>query len=766
MWKASYVLILLSGVIAMTQVLRAQELRIPESASLSSPTVARQFHYQGCLTKPDGTPQPDGTYQMKFEIIDQTTSPGSVVFSEAASITTKKGLFEHAIGSVDTVGNRLNPAIFQRRVALRLTVNGETLQPLIPIYSVPIAMHALYADSLRQPLPAGPAGPKGVDGINCWDLDGDGVKDANEDKNTDGKWDAADCIGPQGPAGPRGPAGPPGGAGGKDTVSIVRTDSLVVLTISEHYGPEYYIYDDPITGKKDTTRIYGGQIWIGDGKGGVAVSFDQRQSIHNIPELYIYTDPQTGKSDTSKIHGGQILIGDGRGGTTVLFDQEKSVHNVPEFYIYTDPASGKKDTTLIHGGALSTTAFSVLDAKGNVKVAFSENESYHEVPETYVHINPTTGKRDTTVIDGGSVTGRNIGVVDGSGNLKVTFDENKSVHRVPEYYIRTDPSTGKADTTILNGSQIIGSRMFIRDDLGRVVGQITPTGMGTFTPGSPIVLGFITQGGTGDFHGLVVRDSAGNATTFHDRRGHSFHYRPETFYGGVTVPLENGNIMRLDPLEGLSIKTPTGGFVGHLNPQGSFYFIGTKNNIVPTASYGTRQMYAVEAPDVRYSDYGSAQLVDGEAEVRLDPMFLETVTIDEEHPMIVTLTPSGDCRGLYVARKGTDRFLVRELSGGRSSIEFDWQIVVKRRGYENARMESYQRAATREEMQSQQKSSIEAQQIPAPEATDSSSLPTLPDATPDRRVRGSSDGPARRRPVPASSGTERGKQTLPERSPR
>jgi len=33
----------------------------------------------------------------------------------------------------------------------------------------------------------------GEDGLNCWDLDGDGVKDADEDTNDDGNWDALDC---------------------------------------------------------------------------------------------------------------------------------------------------------------------------------------------------------------------------------------------------------------------------------------------------------------------------------------------------------------------------------------------------------------------------------------------------------------------------------------------------------------------------------------------------------------------------------------------
>ncbi len=53
-------------------------------------------------------------------------------------------------------------------------------------------------------------GPKGDPGTACWDLDGDGIKDAAEDINLDSKWDAADCRGAQGATGASGAQGPQG----------------------------------------------------------------------------------------------------------------------------------------------------------------------------------------------------------------------------------------------------------------------------------------------------------------------------------------------------------------------------------------------------------------------------------------------------------------------------------------------------------------------------------------------------------------------------
>jgi hypothetical protein len=54
-----------------------------------------------------------------------------------------------------------------------------------------------------QPIP-------GIDGIQCWDLNGDGIGDANEDSNNDGAVNALDCRGDPGPSGSDGDPGPPG----------------------------------------------------------------------------------------------------------------------------------------------------------------------------------------------------------------------------------------------------------------------------------------------------------------------------------------------------------------------------------------------------------------------------------------------------------------------------------------------------------------------------------------------------------------------------
>jgi hypothetical protein len=88
-------------------------------------------------------------------------------------------------------------------------------------------------------------GPQGNPGLACWDLNGDGLQDANEDINLDTLWDAADCkgaqgaqgeqgiagldgqIGPQGPAGADGAVGPAGPQGPASLAALEGTECTV-----------------------------------------------------------------------------------------------------------------------------------------------------------------------------------------------------------------------------------------------------------------------------------------------------------------------------------------------------------------------------------------------------------------------------------------------------------------------------------------------------------------------------------------------------------
>jgi hypothetical protein len=112
---------------------------------------------------------------------------------------------------------------------------------------------------------------------------------------------------------------------------------------------------------------------------------------------------------------------------------------------------------------------------------------------------------------------------------------------------------------------------------------------------------------------------------------------------------------------------------------------GSKSAAVPVAGGREVALYAVEAPENWFEDYGSGKLDSGVATITLDPLFLQTVNAEVEYH--VFLTPGGDCNGLYVAQKTPTSFEVRELGKGTSDVAFDYRVIVRRKGYEKLRME-------------------------------------------------------------------------------
>ena len=120
--------------------------------------------------------------------------------------------------------------------------------------------------------------------------------------------------------------------------------------------------------------------------------------------------------------------------------------------------------------------------------------------------------------------------------------------------------------------------------------------------------------------------------------------------------------------------------------HGNAYVSGSKPAVVPT-SQGNRLLYCIESPEVWFEDTGEGQLAGGLAHIDLDALFLETVTIDDQHPMRVFVQLNDDCNGVYVQRQATG-FQVMELGGGNSSAHFTYRVMAKRKGFENARLEA------------------------------------------------------------------------------
>jgi hypothetical protein len=109
---------------------------------------------------------------------------------------------------------------------------------------------------------------------------------------------------------------------------------------------------------------------------------------------------------------------------------------------------------------------------------------------------------------------------------------------------------------------------------------------------------------------------------------------------------------------------------------------GTKNAVVATSD-GSRLLYAEEATEVWFSDYGFGQLIDGVAVISINPTFAQTVNLSE--PYHVFLEEFGDA-DVYIADRTPEKFVVR-VGRGDPDVQFGYRIVAKRLGYEGARLE-------------------------------------------------------------------------------
>jgi hypothetical protein len=83
--------------------------------------------------------------------------------------------------------------------------------------------------------------------------------------------------------------------------------------------------------------------------------------------------------------------------------------------------------------------------------------------------------------------------------------------------------------------------------------------------------------------------------------------------------------------------------------------------------------YGMSSAVPTIEDNGEARLLGGAVSVPLDPAFANA--IDPQQGYIVQITPEGDTRGLYVASRTPNAFVVRETMGGRASISFAYRIV-------------------------------------------------------------------------------------------
>ena len=121
---------------------------------------------------------------------------------------------------------------------------------------------------------------------------------------------------------------------------------------------------------------------------------------------------------------------------------------------------------------------------------------------------------------------------------------------------------------------------------------------------------------------------------------------------------------------------PAAQLVGDVIVNGNLIVTGWKAAAIPQRDGARRLLHALESPDPRFEDFGRARLRRGRARVRLDPAFASAIQTSDYH---VFLTAEGECEALFVARRTSHGFEVRDRGGGRSGARFSYRVVGKRR---------------------------------------------------------------------------------------
>ena len=129
---------------------------------------------------------------------------------------------------------------------------------------------------------------------------------------------------------------------------------------------------------------------------------------------------------------------------------------------------------------------------------------------------------------------------------------------------------------------------------------------------------------------------------------------------------------------------------GNLTVNGDFVVFGTKSAAAKHRDGSHRLMYCMESPESLFEDFGEARLAGGAAEVTLDADFAAIADTRSYH---VFLTPYGDCNGLFVVRRSRSGFRVRELGRGKSSIDFGYRVVARRKDVATKRFARVERPA-------------------------------------------------------------------------
>jgi hypothetical protein len=115
--------------------------------------------------------------------------------------------------------------------------------------------------------------------------------------------------------------------------------------------------------------------------------------------------------------------------------------------------------------------------------------------------------------------------------------------------------------------------------------------------------------------------------------------------------------------------------------DGDVYRTGADVHLQIDNSGQNNVMYTLVSPEMTIQTYGIGQLSGGKSAISFDDAFANVVSDSE--PIVVTITPIGASKGVYLEKVDGKGFTVVENEAGKSNVQFSWIAIGKRAGFEN-----------------------------------------------------------------------------------
>jgi hypothetical protein len=107
---------------------------------------------------------------------------------------------------------------------------------------------------------------------------------------------------------------------------------------------------------------------------------------------------------------------------------------------------------------------------------------------------------------------------------------------------------------------------------------------------------------------------------------------------------------------------------------------------------GKKTLVCPESPEAWIEDYGSGKIASGRCHVDLDPLFLDCVTVSENHPLKVLVTLTSPIANQFYVKKDLTGFDLIVVGEGAEKVDgtFDYKVAGKWKDNESLRFADYE----------------------------------------------------------------------------